>query len=162
MGLKGGGNMEVAQVFNNAIECGLRAIAILSAAYPKAFDVNRIAQYDYLLVHSGDVDGGPDSIHPPTPHRSGELSVRRSLVEQGMIVSKSFTSDGILYSAGEYSVVFLQSLRSEYTALLKSRADWVVKTFAELEDDDLTRFLENSSKKWGSEFQFEALIRAGQ
>src|SRR5208337_5073824 len=88
-------------VFNTPLECGLRSAALLLAAYPEACDIQRLVQYDYLLVHSGDVEGGPPSVHPATPHRSGELLVRRSLIEQGlqfmikkMVIEQTFTGRG--------------------------------------------------------------------
>jgi len=49
--------------FNGPLEAGIRAVAILGAAHPKAFDLQRLTAFDYLLVHTGDV-GGPESLHP--------------------------------------------------------------------------------------------------
>lgn len=121
------------RLFNTPLECGLRSVALLFAAYPQSCDVQRLVQYDYLIVHSGDVDGGPESIHPATPHRSGELLVRRSLVEAGLdfmacrrVIERTYSGVGIEYLAGEYAVVFLDALASGYVRQLRDRAEWVV------------------------------------
>jgi hypothetical protein len=146
-------------VFNTPLESGLRSVALLLAAYPKACDVQRLVQYDYLIVHSGDVEGGPPSIHPATPHRAGELLVRRTLVEAGLefmirkaVVERTFTSNGIGYSAGEYAVVFLDSLSTDYVKKLRSRADWVVRRFQELPDPELAAYMKARWSQWGAEF----------
>ena len=152
--------------FNSPLECGLRCAVLLAAAYPAKLDIQRIVNYDYLLVHSGDVANGPSSIHPPTPHRSGELLVRRPTVEGGirLMMSKSiieceFSMTGILYFAGEWSVAFLNGLNSKYASEIKQRAQWVIQHFALYEDAELTKFMRQNWSVWGAEFEFEALVR---
>ena len=71
--------------FNSPLEAGIRAVSILGAAYPQTYDLQRLVALDYLLVHTGDIDG-PDNLHPPTPMRSAELLVRRKLVEQSLLL----------------------------------------------------------------------------
>ena len=66
--------------FNGPLEAGIRAVALLGAAYPKAFDLQRLTSLDYLLVRTNDLDGGPESLHPPTPLRSPDAEVRRRIV----------------------------------------------------------------------------------
>ncbi|WP_306800327.1 ABC-three component system middle component 2 [Endozoicomonas sp. YOMI1] len=60
--------------FNSPLETGVRSLAILVAAHPVAFDLERLVEMDYLVVHSGDADG-PESIHAALPMRAGELLV---------------------------------------------------------------------------------------
>ena len=64
---------------------------LLVEAFPIECDLQRLIQYDYLLVHSSDVPDGPPSIHPANPYRSSELHVRRQMIEKGiaMMLSKS-------------------------------------------------------------------------
>ena len=38
--------------FNGPLEAGIRAVALLGAAYPKAFDLQRLTALDYLLVRT--------------------------------------------------------------------------------------------------------------
>ena len=98
-------------LFNSPMESGLRSLTLLVAGFPVHCDLERLVIYDYLLVHSGDVDGGPKSIHPATPHRSGEILVRRPIVESGLkkmiakgLVEAKYSKSGITYAATEVSV----------------------------------------------------------
>jgi ABC-three component (ABC-3C) system Middle Component 2 len=153
--------------FNTPLESGLRSLVLLLEAFPSGFDIQRLAQYDYLLVHSADVQGGPASLHPATPHRSGELIVRRPLVEQGiqMMMSRSlitteYTPTGIIHSAGDWALVFINQLQSTYVAQLKDRAKWVVATFGGYSDERLRQFMQSNWTEWGAEFEFEAFVHS--
>ena len=154
-------------VFNTPLESGLRSAALLLASYPAACDLQRLVQYDYLIVHSGDVAGGPPSIHPATPHRSGELLVRRSLIESGLelmahkcVVEPAFSEGGIVYVAGEYALLFLQSLTASYVRELRARADWVVARFQGTSDEDLQAYMRSNWATWGSEFVQDSVLDA--
>ena len=74
--------------FNSPLETGVRTLALLVAAYPRSRDLHRLVQYDYLTVHSADA-AGPPSLHPPLPLRSGELLVRRGIIERGLLLMMS-------------------------------------------------------------------------
>lgn len=157
------------QVFNTPLECGLRSAAVLLAAYPQSCDLQRLVQYDYLLVHSGDVTGGPPSIHPSTPHRSGELLVRRELVQQGLdfmltklVVERTFSHHGIVFVAGEYAVTFLGALTSSYVAQLRDRAQWVIDRFQTMPDAELGTYMRERWSEWGAEFVRTALLEEAE
>ena len=75
--------------FNSPIETGVRALILLAEAYPQGFDLQRILEYDYMMVHTGDFENGPPSIHPALPLRSGELLVRRALIDRGLMLMVS-------------------------------------------------------------------------
>lgn len=152
-------------VFNTPLECGLRSACLLLSAFPQSCDLQRLVQYDYLVVHSGDVEGGPPSIHPATPHRASELLVRRSLVEQGLeymigrrVVDKEFSTNGITYAAGEYATVFLDAITAEYIFRLRQRSEWVVEKFQPLSDAELAAFMRAHWSHWGAEFVRESLL----
>ena len=152
-------------VFNTPLECGLRSAALLLAASPSGYDIQRLVQYDYLIVHSGDIAGGPPSIHPATPHRAGELLVRRKLVEEGLdfmarrlVVEKDFTGAGITYRAGEYAVLFLDALTSDYPTQLRKRAEWVVAKFKDMSDQELGDYMRERWSQWGAEFVWDVLL----
>jgi ABC-three component (ABC-3C) system Middle Component 2 len=67
-----GGN---SPLFNSSLETGVRAVVVLDAAFPRAFDLSQLTWLDHLVVHTADI-GGPDSLHPDIPQRTGELLVR--------------------------------------------------------------------------------------
>lgn len=145
--------------FNSALETGVRTLAILIACDPKALDLGRLVQYDYLTVHSADADG-PQSIHPPLPLRSGELLVRRGLIESGLrlMMSRSLLRrevhvQGFLYGAEDSAASFLDNMNSPYIVALRDRADWVAATFDELSADQLDAIVKGLFETWTIEFQ---------
>jgi hypothetical protein len=126
---------QTVQTFNSPIETGIRALILLAESYPVQLDLQRILEFDYLIVHSGDMDG-PPSIHPALPLRSGELLVRRQLIERGLLlmisrglVIRHATPTGFLYQAEDDAGPFLDALTAEYLGDLKDRAVWVVDHF---------------------------------
>ena len=94
---------QTVQTFNSPIETGIRALILLAESYPEQLDLQRILEFDYLIVQSGDVDG-PPSIHPALPLRSGKPLVRRQLIECGLLfmasrglISRHATPDEFAY-----------------------------------------------------------------
>jgi hypothetical protein len=151
--------MTTPSVLNSPVEVGLRALVLLVEASPHSLDIHQLVTLDYFLVHSGDVDGGPESLHPPSPLRSGEVTVRRELIDKGLslyqlrgLVGQAPTETGFRYSAANSAGTFLDALRSAYVARLRDRAEWVIESFALLEYGDLHQTLETSLSKWKKEF----------
>lgn len=145
--------------FNSPLETGVRALAILAASFPRAHDLHRLVQYDYLTVHSADADG-PPSLHAALPLRSGELLVRRGLVERGLqlmtsreLIRREANQEGILYGAEERAGPFLDSLRSQYMLDLRERAAWVVRRFDEFSAEGLDALTKRLFQAWTTEFQ---------
>lgn len=145
--------------FNSALETGVRTLAVLIASYPKGHDLSRLVRYDYLAVHSADADG-PPSLHPPLPLRSGELLVRRKLIESGLLlmmsrslVRRELNVQGIRYSADDSAASFLDNMKSPYIAALRERANWVATTFDALTADELESIISRLFESWTIEFQ---------
>lgn len=157
--------MSVAGPFNSPLECGLRALALLAAAQPQACDLQRLIFYDYLLVHSGDVTDGPESIHPPTPLRSGEALVRRHWIERGLLlmisrelITRRFSERGITYESSPITAAFLGYMEQPYTKKLQERARWVIARFGGYSDHQLVEFFKANLDRWGGEFIREDLL----
>lgn len=151
--------MKTVEPFNSALETGLRSLTILEAAYPASYDLQRLVELDYLVVHSADI-GGPASLHAPLPMRGGELLVRRELVESGLLLMISrgllvrvVTSTGISYQAGEAAAPYLASLTASYTQELKLRARWLVDNSKNLTLEGIREIIRNNFSKWSSEFE---------
>jgi hypothetical protein len=147
------------QTFNSPIETGVRALILLAESYPAQLDLQRILEYDYIMVHTGDVDG-PPSIHPALPLRSGELLVRRQLIERGLmlmisrgLVSRHATPNGFMYQAEDDAGPFLDALTAEYLNDLKDRAAWVVERFYDMSDQEIRFMLTRIYDQWSREFQ---------
>jgi hypothetical protein len=145
--------------FNGPLEAGVRVVAVLGAAYPRAFDLHHLTALDYLLVRTKELNG-PESIHPPTPIRSPNAEVRRRVVQQGLmlmmsrdLITRQATASGINYQAGESAAAFLDSLRSPYLVELKSRATWLVDYFKDHSEEAFAQIIRQFFDDWVMEFQ---------
>jgi hypothetical protein len=152
--------------FNSTVETGLRMLVLLDASESSVCDLGRLVVYDYLLVHSDDVQDGPKSLHPATPHRSGELLVRRQMIRDGLILlisrelaAVSYDDQGITYSATVLTRPFLNHLESSYARELRERAGWVTGMFSGYANEALTEFAMSHLNDWGGELMNESLFR---
>ena len=152
-------DMSTTLLFNGPLEVGLRSLLLLTAAHPQCLDLQRIVILDYLLVHSGDLASGPPSLHPPSPLRAGEVSIRRQLVQQGLLlleikglVSRRFGGDGIRYVAEDLAPSVLDAYQSSYVHLLRDRAEWAVERAADLSDEEANALFGETLGRWRAEF----------
>mgnify|MGYP000899219002 CR=1 FL=1 len=157
---------EAPQPFNGKLEVGLRALCLLTIAYPEGYSVQRLTAFDYLIVHSEDVPGGPPSLHPATPYRGGELLVRRGLLQEGLalywsrgLVDQRFAKEGLFYAATDHSAAFLDALQTRYVDGLRDRASWVVGRFGSESDADLADLVRENVGEWGAEFTLHSVLR---
>lgn len=147
------------QLLNSPIEVGVRALIVLTTVFPTALDLTRLALMDHCLLHTADV-GGPDSVLPEVPARSGELGVKRSVLTVGLqvmvragMVEVLATPEGLLYRAGDDAAPFLQLLRSEHVADLSTAARWVAEELGGLTEPELRGRLSDVSGRWRWEIE---------
>lgn len=145
-------------IFNSALEAGVRSLVILTANFPATLDLQRLVDSDYLVVHSGDVNG-PESIHPPVPLRQGELLIRRKIIESGLtlmlsrgLINRIVSSKGITYQASDYAKPFVDSLTTPYIRLLVERAHWAVETFGNMDSKEFQNLIGSFFDKWTTQF----------
>lgn len=145
--------------FNNSLESGVRSVVILHSLFPNSIDLHRLVDFDYLVVHSGDVNG-PESLHAPLPMRAGELLVRRNIIEKGLLLmmsrgllARTVTDSGIEYMASEKTNSFVSNLNSPYLVKLIERAGWVVENFGEKTDEELKGMIKGFFDHWTTQFQ---------
>lgn len=152
--------------FNGPVEIGLRALCVLTAAYPASYSLQHLVVFDYLTVHSDDMPGGPEGLHPQTPLRGGEILVRRGVLQQGLalyesrgLIENAYRDGGIFFSATDTSAGFLDSLGTEYVAGLRQRADWLIEGYGLLDEADLDAMVRERIGTWGAEFTMESVLR---
>lgn len=146
-------------LFNSRLETGVRAIVVLNAAYPRAFDLTEITWFDHLIVHTSDI-GGPQSLHPDVPQRSGELLVRRRLVEDSLLAMRrlhlvEFVPDGdagLLYRASDEAVGVIELMRSPYSIALRERAEWLASNVLSRSRLELEHLVAERIGRWRIEF----------
>lgn len=146
-------------ILNTPLEIGMRSLIVLTRESKSKFDLNRLVIYDYLLVHSGDVENGPYSLHPESPFRYGELTVRRKVIEEGLdfmirkgLVKKMFDVDGIFYAAENFSHNLINYFESSYAIKLVSRAKWLLRIFDNYTEKELQDYVSSNVGRWGIEF----------
>ena len=151
--------------FNGPIEIGLRALCVLTTAFPSAYALQRLVVFDYFLVHSDDIEGGPEGLHPQTPHRGGEILVRRGVLQDGLtlyesrgLIERVYKDGGIFFAATDRSADFLDTLSTEYLKALRDRSDWVVDSFGPLADGELDAMVRERIGTWGAEFSMESVL----
>lgn len=151
--------------FNGAVEIGLRALCVLTAAYPTSYALQRLVIFDYLLVHSDDMPGGPAGLHPRTPHRGGEIFVRRGVLQDGLalyesrgVILRAYLEEGIFFAATDKSAGLLDALCSDYLKALRERADWLVEKFGTLDGSALDAMVRERIGTWGAEFAMESVL----
>ncbi|EHA16584.1 putative threonine efflux protein [Halomonas sp. HAL1] len=153
-------NLNSDYIFNNALETGVRAVCILVVNLSNKFDLQQLLALDHIVVHTGDVENAPPSLHPNIVQRSGELLVRRPLVENGLalmeskrLIEKVITPDGFYYCATELAYAFIESLTNEYIKALVQRAQWAVKMYKDYGDRLFSEIFNSAFDRWRDEFQ---------
>jgi len=153
--------------FNSAVEVGLRALCVLTAGYPARHSLQRLTIYDYLVVHSDDIPGGPVGVHPRTPYRGGELLARRGILQDGLslyasrgLLERRYEDDGIFFAASDLASGFLDALTADYVRDLRDRADWIAGAYGDVGDAELVAIAEEGLGRWGAEFTMQSVLRA--
>lgn len=148
-----------APLFNSPLETGVRAVVLLNAAHPESYDLSTLTLLDHLVVHTEDI-GGPPSLHPSLPQRTGELLVRRKVVEAGLVLMRrlhlvdiSAGKNGITYAASDDAFPTIELMRSSYSVNLRSRASWLAEYVQKHGIEDLRQQLSKRIDVWAAEFQ---------
>lgn len=139
---------------NSPVEAGMRALVLLAETFPRRLDVAQLVYLDHAMLHSGDLDHGPASLHPDLPAGPGELGLRRHLIEQGLMVllraglaDMTATDDGFMYGATDEAASFLNALESPYIGQLIERADWLTSTYMH-EGTDVREGMKQITRRW--------------
>ncbi|MER8073765.1 ABC-three component system middle component 2 [Streptomyces sp. NPDC094034] len=121
---------------NSPLEIGVRALVLLSESHPQPLDLAQLAVLDHAVLHSGDLDG-PPSLHPSLPGHTGELGMKRTVLEQAVLVliraglaGVEADETGLVYRATERGPAFIDILESPYVGRLRERAEWAVHHWA--------------------------------
>jgi hypothetical protein len=127
--------------------------------------LDRLVILDYFVIHSDDLPEGPQGLHPQTPHRSGELLVRRNVLRSGLmlfysrgLISIQYQDRGVRYVATDSSSSFLDSIDAEYVAGLRSRSAWLHSAFGDMTDSDLQSVVQRNIGVWGAEFEMDSVL----
>lgn len=156
--------------FNSTLETGIRALVVLEAFYPRHCDLMEMTWFDHLVVHTSDIgeQDVPTSLHPDLPNRTGELLVRRQLVERSLrmmqqmhLVEVFETDAGIEFCASEEAPSYVGLLQTPYSRALKHRARWMADRFAQHESAEIRGLIEDRIGRWTAEFRADDTTSGG-
>lgn len=146
------------RLFNSPLEAGIRAVVVLEHVRPAMVDLSTAVLLDHAVVHTADL-GGPASLHPNLPGRSGEILVRRRLVEAGLalmqrchLVDVEHAGEGVLYGASVEAAAYVELLETSYSVSLRNRACWVSDLYRERSDSGFRAYLREHIGDWGGAF----------
>ncbi|MCU1250300.1 MAG: hypothetical protein JWQ49_3329 [Edaphobacter sp.] len=146
-------------VFNGPLESGLRSLVLLATSFPQSLDLIRLTYFDHLVLHTADF-GGPPSLHPDLPQSTGELLVRRRLVESGLtlmrrlhLVEPVIVPEGIHFQSTDSAGAFLDSMTSDYLKKMKICSTWLFEEFGLATDNELSSIISEKLGRWAVEFQ---------
>lgn len=145
------------RLFNTPLEAGVRALLILDAFAPSAFDLSTMSLLDYYIVHTGDA-GGPPSLHPEITARGGEYFVRRHLIEEGLLlmaraslVEQVVTGSGIAFRAHETATAMIDLFGTSYNSRLAEAAKWLALQAETKGTDAFVADLKEGLERWSHE-----------
>lgn len=145
------------RLFNTPLEAGVRALLILDAFAPCAFDLSTMSLLDYYIVHTGDA-GGPPSLHPEITARAGEYFVRRHLIEEGLLlmaraslVEQVVTGSGIAFRAHETATAMIDLIGTSYNSRLAEAAKWLALQAETKGADAFVADLKEGLERWSHE-----------
>lgn len=154
-------------LFNSPLEVALRLLVLLNRTELNNFDLDRLVIFDYFILHGNDIDKNQESLHPPLPHRSSEIIVRRKLVQESLdilisrgLVSPVYKNTGVFYSANKSTSLFVNLLKSTYFSKLTLVVEWVLSKYGNVSTSMLNKLVNENIHIWGGEFEYEALVRS--
>ena len=146
-------------IFNNPVEIRLRILILLNIDIDNEFNIEKLTYFDYLMMHSGDIDNAPDSILPNSPYRFFEFHVNKENISQAVeflwrkgLVDISYTANGIFYKANRLTNLFVKTLQNDLCEKLKYTASWVVDNFYKYSENDLKEFFYSKLKSKSIDF----------
>ncbi len=153
------------ELFNTPLEAGMRAVIVLDAFAPHAFDLKSLSLLDFYVVHVGDIEAdtqGPESLHPPVEARKGEFFVRRRLVEEGLaLMERAFLLDkvadenGLTFRARDVAAAMVDLMESPYNLRLREASYWIAQCAEKEGHNAFFARLESGVGRWSHEVSGE-------
>ena len=91
--------------------------------------------------------------------RTGEITVRRAFIEQGLqwmastgLVQEHLSPEGFTYGATDAARPFLDGLTTRYASDLRERASWLRTAFSTFSPQALDQFVAGRVDRWTADF----------
>ena len=138
--------------FNNTVETALRTLSVLDAVFPRSVDLELLVCLDYICVHSADFFEGTQSLHPENPNRTGEVLVRRTIIEDALnflhaknLICVSYLPSGIEYKAADLATSFLDRVSAPYSKTLVARAALIGQRLQQTDNIAIARMVKEKT-----------------
>lgn len=138
--------------FNNTVETALRTLSVLDSMYPRSIDLELLVCLDYICVHSADFFEGIQSLHPENPNRTGEVLVRRAIIEDALnflharhLIHVSYRPSGIEYMAADLATSFLDRVSAPYSKTLVARTVLIAQRLRQTDSTAITRMVKEKT-----------------
>lgn len=153
------------KILNGTLEVALRLLAIMTTS-KMAMTVERLSIYSYFAVYLSDYRQGENSIHPEIPHRNSSFINGNDVVMQALdlLLTKGLAECDVKSSSLKFKVTELGSalynqIDGTYKVKLVESIKKAHKMMKGKSDRYLNDFIYSNLAKWGSEFEYESVLK---
>ena len=153
------------KILNGTFEIALRVLAILTTC-KKALTVERICVYSYFALYLADYSQGERSIHPEIPYRNSSYINSNDVMMKalGLLLTKGLAecdlnSSSLKFKTTDLGMVVYEKINVSYKTKLVDSIKKVHELMKGKTDRNLNDYVYNNMEKWGSEFQYESLLK---
>lgn len=153
------------KLLNSNLEIALRLLVIMKI-YRKPIERDRLIAYEYFVIHSGDIENAPSSIHPDIPYRASVYISNHQTISDALnillskeLISLNTDSRRFDYQISGVGNKFIYYMTSEYYKVLSNMASWVCSHFDNYSISELNKYIEKNIGKWGNEFTKESILK---
>ena len=153
------------KILNGTLEVALRLLAIMTTS-KMAMTVERLSIYSYFAVYLSDYQQGEISIHPKIPYRNFSYINGNEVVMQALefLLKKGLAecdvkSSSLKFKATELGDALYNQVEGAYKDNLIESIRRAHKMMKGKSDRHLNDFIYSNLAKWGSEFEYESVLK---
>ena len=157
--------MERRKVLNGTFEVALRILAILTTC-KRAMTVERMTIYSYFTLYLSDYQAEEKNVHPAIPNRNASyvnskdviMDALEMLLKKGLIESDVKTT-ALRFQATELGTLLYGQMDGAYKDKLVESIKRTHTLMKGKTDRNLNDYVYNNMAKWGSEFEYESVLK---
>lgn len=153
------------KILNGTLEVALRLLAIMTTS-KMAMTVERLSIYSYFAVYLSDYRQGENSIHPEIPYRNSSFINGNDVIMQALdlLLTKGLAECDVKSSSLKFKITELGSaLYNQIDGTYKDNLVESIKKAHKMmkgkSDRHLNDFIYSNLAKWGSEFEYESVLK---
>ncbi len=153
------------KILNGTLEVALRLLAILTTC-KTAMTVERLSIYSYFALYLSDYKSEGKSIHPEIPYRNSSFINSNDVIMQAleMLLTKGLaecdmTAASLKFKATELGEALYRQIEGEYKETLVGNIKETHRLMKGKSDRYLNNYIYSNLAKWGSEFEYESVLK---